>query len=161
MKDTSSTASDQVFHRPDACPRVHPFPCSDISESLDTSKQSQSILLARLPIEIRQITYQHVVSIGVLHVLPFSGRLAFVACDETIQRGESALLHDCWRVSIHEELLNRYGRRGSAVEHRGPLNLLETCHQIFNEATEIFYAENTFDFRYLETLISWRVHVPE
>ena len=151
-KPERKPAPTHVSHLAAVCPRIHPLPCVDISSQDDIRIQNQSHMLTFLPLEIRQLIYQDVVSIGVLHVLLFSGRLAFVACCEMSQRGEPTISHECWRLTIHEELLNRHGHRGGAIEHRGPLSLLRTCRQIFVEAIEIFYSQNTFDFRHPEIL---------
>ena len=147
-------------HHSSVCPRVHPIPKAGVAESNEIIFQKESCLLGHLPLEVRQTIYHVILGIGVLHVLIFSGRLAFVACTHVSQRGESTLSHECWRLSIHEELVNRFGHRGGAAKHDSILGLLGTCRQAYTEAIEIFYSQNTFDFRHPENVVNFTRSIP-
>ena len=159
-KPEQKVAPPHYSHHPSVCPRVHPLPKSSVAESNDIVIQEESHLLNCPPLEIRQTIYQAVLGVGLLHVLVFSGRLAFVACGQVSRRGESTLMHECWRLSIHEELVNRYGHRGGAAKHDSILGLLGTCRQVYVEAIEIFYSQNTFDFRHPENVVQFTKAIP-
>jgi hypothetical protein len=119
-------------------------------EVQDTKTTSPLLLL---PLEIREKIYADALGNGILHLIQLPKRLGHIRCttlDSTLPHGD--LTRACfWPSPVqyyrHGELMNPEARSD------GCLALLQTCRQIYNEASRILYRTNTFDANHPQTLL--------
>ena len=104
--------------------------------------QSQSSLLGRLPLEIRELIFQYALVPGPRFTHPFvtcRGRLDHYLCN-------------C--VTVHSN------RAASSLIFSNPLHLLLTCRHAYIEGIVTLYKHNTFCFGDGETLRSFSARTP-
>ncbi|KAI4122487.1 MAG: hypothetical protein LQ341_007299 [Variospora aurantia] len=108
---------------------------------LPTSKsQTQSAFLTRLPLEVRQDIYTYVLGSNLTHIVCKQGRLAHVRCKHTQEMDHQRLCRTAAIGTCHDETSML------ASTSNGNIALLGSCSQIYNEATDLLYSSNTFDF---------------
>ncbi|KAL2054458.1 hypothetical protein ABVK25_005206 [Lepraria finkii] len=112
-------------------PPPHPLKRRKRALTWQTSKavqsQDQSPLLAKLPLELRQLIWIECVGGMTVHLKIWDRRLRGVCCRCPGMPWCKHLRHF---KTPHDEL--------------GPLDLLLTCHQVYSEAIEFLYSQNMF-----------------
>ncbi|KAK2589393.1 hypothetical protein QQS21_012931 [Conoideocrella luteorostrata] len=123
-----------------------------MSEVVD---QSQSTLLARLPLEIRQHIWSRVLRQRLLHISRADKRLQAFRCVESIEHSLYTGGHRCWGKAEFTQgrpdfrlMPDDSSSRAAAL-----LPLLQTCRMIYRESIDILYRDNIFDINHVDTLI--------
>ena len=96
--------------------------------------QSQSLLLTKLPPELRLMIWDHALDACTLHFDCVDGRLQSVWCDDANDATKLGFRHACWNA---HRFISREGRRPIArkdsptAQVRGRLSLLLTCKILY------------------------------
>ncbi|KAH7127006.1 hypothetical protein B0J11DRAFT_505715 [Dendryphion nanum] len=109
------------------------------------SRQASCILFAKLPIELRELIWEQIVYVGLIHM--------YWANRDRLRSFICAKQAECVSYS-HEKNRGKQSRWGTSHEikeddideEKSAMNLLLTCRAIYFEATKILYSRNTFDF---------------
>jgi hypothetical protein len=135
------------------------------SRQQQTSSQSQSSLLARLPVEVRQLVWREVIGGHVLHVARAHKRLLAINCAEHYSSKLPTRYHGCWgSTSGWIQLGTTPGfylsaRGGHSAKPANLLPLLQTCRTIYSETISMLYRDNVFDINHVDTLLYLRQSV--
>lgn len=141
----------------------NPFKKSGIQR---TNDQAQSVLLTRLPSEIRRLIWANVMGGHLLHVVRAPKRLLAIDCNEDFGRELKTRHHDCWGFtdawkpsmgSTPGYYLFPEGDRPAKPANLLPL--LQTCRLIYTETIPILYRDNIFDLNHVDTLLYLRQSV--
>lgn len=116
-----------------------------------TSEQSQSPFLYVLPLEIRQIIYYHALAGQHLHIIRLDSQLSHVRCRDPLHF--RLWHHQCWGITVRDSDHYHAPHTGFMDEHGGFLPLLKCCRQIYTEAIDILYSQNSFSMLHLESII--------
>ncbi|KAL9072672.1 MAG: hypothetical protein Q9157_005006 [Trypethelium eluteriae] len=148
-----------------------------------TSSQQQSLLLQKLPIEVRLLIWEHCIGGELLHIVREPGRLGYVICpfwkfDLPLYSSSNTFIRESTRTAIEEWASPNYTSNHicwspqdadglsyartresklfglNSVSKRAFLPLLQTCRQVYSEALPIMYQTNVFDIKSLDTLLS-------
>ncbi|KAI9759086.1 MAG: hypothetical protein M4579_002603 [Chaenotheca gracillima] len=127
------------LYNPDVVPPSIP-PSSPVVERPNSTAQTQSLLLTRLPIELRQRIYAHIVG----HDKTYHLRPHFPRLDDG-RVSTAMFIQYAVRPSQFHVIQRQPGNM--TFDAPGPtfLSLLCTCHQIYIEASALAYGSNTFD----------------
>ena len=96
--------------------------------------QSQSLLLTKLPPELRLMIWDHALDACTLHFDCVDGRLQSVWCNDANDATKLGFRHACWNA---RRFISREGRRPIArkdsptAQVRGRLSLLLTCKILY------------------------------
>lgn len=122
-----------------------------------TLDQSQSLLLNRLPLEVRQLIWSAAIGGYLLHIVRAENRLLAISCPENIGMELNTREHGCWGQNFDHELseptLYKGPTHGHPAKPANLLPLLQTCRMVYSEAIPILYGNNIFDIDHLDTLI--------
>lgn len=147
---------------PEPLPRILPtvrprsLTCPSVPSTSDLqqeamSTQTQSLMLQKLPLEIRREIYHHVLGGETLHVVRLASRLGNVKCREIEQ--SAPWRHRCWGIPVKDSDVY-WGPYDDTVEEQGGfLPLLQTCRKVYIEAVEILYSKNMFSMLHIESLL--------
>lgn len=128
------------------------------SVSQQTSDQSQSILLAWLPAEVRQLIWAEVLGGHLLHIVRARKRLLAISCAENVGPNLETRWHGCWGhasdpISMGTTPGFYLPRSKHPAEPAKLLPLVQTCRRIYKETISMLYADNIFDINHLDTII--------
>lgn len=128
-------------------------PGKERQRARQTKNQDQSILFARLPLELRIIVYEFALGGGMLHVVQKRKRLAHFECREA-DPSSSHHHYNC-RVAVGANGLYRGRKAGLGLDRSNAdkTALLRTCRRVYSESIDILYSKNTFNFRRVDELI--------
>lgn len=110
----------------------------------------------RLPLEIREKIYSEVLGHDTLHIVQLPKRLGHLRCTAS----KTSYTHNniiCNRECFHPSVPIQTYRHGEFINVEGTsdnsLSLIQTCRQIYNEASLVLYQTNTFDINHPQTLL--------
>ncbi|KAL8782303.1 MAG: hypothetical protein Q9213_005497 [Squamulea squamosa] len=140
-------ARERIDNAPKPLPTRRPRSLSSLPQNL----QRESLLLSRLPLELRQEIYTYVIGGSLVHVLRKGKHLAHVRCKRQTETDFERYCRPHASYTCHSGM----STLGSTAN--GNIALLRTCRQVYVEAVEIMYAQNTFEFDHqdLFLLFSW------
>ncbi|KAF2262995.1 hypothetical protein CC78DRAFT_618085, partial [Lojkania enalia] len=101
------------------------------SIELSRSRQSESLLMSRLPLELRQMIYEVVLGGRTVHISLFEDYPIYHLV------GRKCSMQVCYHV---------VGRKMEETNLCFSIALLATCRQIYTEAINILYTANAFSF---------------
>ncbi|KAL8984157.1 MAG: hypothetical protein Q9205_001799 [Flavoplaca limonia] len=121
-------------------PQPLPSPRPHSLSILPQTPQPASLLLTRLPPEIRHEIYKYVVGGNLIHILRKGRHLAHVRCTRYDLADFDRSCRPYAACTVDDEV----GAIASTAN--GNVALLRTCRVVYAEAVEIMYATNIFDF---------------
>jgi hypothetical protein len=133
-------------------------PFKIFSRQQRTFDQSQSPLVARLPLEIRQLIWTEVLGGRFLHIVYAHKTLMAIECVEDFGPELETVQHGCWGKSVvgiggFSSGVYHWPLRDHPAKPTNLLPLIQTCRIIYTEAMPVLYESNVFDFKHLDTLL--------
>jgi hypothetical protein len=140
-------------------------PFKILSVKQQTSDQSQSALIARLPPEIRYLIWAEVMGGHLFHIARAHKRLLAIKCAENFEPDLETRFHGCWgRANSFFEMRSTASfyigqREGHPAKPANLLPLLQTCRITYTETISVLYTDNIFDINHVDTLLYLRQSV--
>ncbi|RJE19853.1 hypothetical protein PHISCL_07809 [Aspergillus sclerotialis] len=169
-EDIEQTQKDRKTKAPRQLPQVRPRALSNprpgerinlwnpFKKSVQqTFDQSQSVLFARLPPEIRLRIWFEVLGGHLLHIVRAPKRLLAVECIEDFDHELQTGWHRCWGSTDAPLSLGTTPgfylgpRQSHSAKPTNLLPLLQTCRMVYKEAIPALYEGNIFDINHVDT----------
>lgn len=135
-RHAAKKTKERIANAPQPLPSPRPHSLSRLPQT----PQPASLLLTRLPPEIRQEIYKYVVGGNLIHILRKGKHLAHVRCTYDNLTDFERGCRPYAACTVYDEI------GAIASTSNGNVALLRTCRAVYAEAVEILYATNIFDF---------------
>jgi len=116
-----------------------------------THAQGQSDFFTRLPLELRQLVYEHVMGAEIVHLTLSTKKKRFghFLCDS---EGDGGREYMC-RVLV-------FGKKGARLYPGGP-TVLRACRRMYSEAISYLYRAHTFSLLHITHLLYLPASIPQ
>ncbi|KAL4860866.1 hypothetical protein BDV12DRAFT_181033 [Aspergillus spectabilis] len=146
-----------IFHR------KRPFTMAETTSTTGTQKESPSMFLTRLPVEIRLRIYGYVFGPGTVHFFQEKEYMFCILC----QTPSAHPTHSCQSVVKAGRAIYRFGMAMDNISEfgwgdpyippgvvsTGDIALLRVCRQVYSEALPVLYSSVTFEVEDRKTWI--------
>ncbi|KAI4608038.1 hypothetical protein J4E83_009221 [Alternaria metachromatica] len=123
----------------------------DVDIEARTHAQGQSDFFTRLPLELRQLVYEHVMGAEIVHLTLSTKKKRFghFLCDS---EGDGGREYMC-RVLV-------FGKKGARLYPGGP-TVLRACRRMYSEAISYLYRAHTFSLLHITHLLYLPASIPQ
>jgi len=123
----------------------------DVDIDARTHAQGQSDFFTRLPLELRQLVYEHVMGAEIVHLTLSTKKKRFghFLCDS---EGDGGREYMC-RVLV-------FGKKGARLYPGGP-TVLRACRRMYSEAISYLYRAHTFSLLHITHLLYLPASIPQ